>query len=87
MSRSRKKPWDTLTPRWPKHKERGFRRQIKDACREAAMDFDPDADFDELHQSHKHSGEEPGTRCGFPTPPDESEETWMHEEYERQKRK
>jgi hypothetical protein len=87
VSRSKKKPWDTLTKRWPKHKEHGFRQKMKHACREAAMNFDPDADFEELHQSHKHSGEEYGTKMGFEVPPDESDETWLHDEYKRQQRK
>ncbi len=87
MSRSRKRPWDTLTKRWTKYKERSFRHRIKHACREAEFDFDPDADFEELHQSHKHTAQEPGTKCGFETPPNESDDTWLHEEFKRQKRK
>jgi hypothetical protein len=87
MSRSRKKAWVTLTKKWSRFKERAFRHRVKQACRDAEIDFDPDADFDELHQTHKHSGEEYGTKCGFNVPPSEADSTSWHEEYERLRRK
>lgn len=87
MSRSRKKPWATISKKWTKFKERAFRHKIKRACHEVEIDFDPDRDFDELHQSHKHNSDEYGTKCGFEVPPDESDDTWVHKEYEKLKRK
>jgi hypothetical protein len=62
---------------------------MKQACRdvEIEIDFDPDADFDELHQSHKRSGEEYGTRCGFDVPPSEADSIGWHESFEKMKRK
>lgn len=89
MSRSRKRPWTTISKKWTKFKERAFRHRIKHACREAEseFDYDPDRDFDALHQGHKHSSEEYGTKCGFSVQPHPSDSTWQHEEYERLRRK
>lgn len=87
MSRSRRKPFEWITKRWPKKRERSFRKKMKQACYDAEINFDPDADFDELHQSHKRSGEDCGTRLGFDVPPSEADSTYWHEHYEEMKRK
>jgi hypothetical protein len=67
--------------------ERSFRKKMKQACRDAEINFDPDADFDKLHQSHKHSGEEHGTVVGWETPPDDGDDTGEHERYRKAMRK
>jgi hypothetical protein len=87
MSRSRKKPFIVLSKPWDKHKERGFRHRVKKACAEAAIDFDPDKDFEEMSLNHKKVEHDYGTKLGFDVPPDESDDTWVHKEYERLKRK
>ena len=86
MSRSRKQPWATLTKAWTKAKEKKFRKKVKQACHEVEIDFDPDADFDELNLTNKGLGDY-GTRNGWHMPPHESDDTWDHEEFEKLKRK
>lgn len=86
MSRSRKKAWVTISKVWNKFKEHSFRHKIRRACREAEMNFDPDADFLELTTNNKKEGSW-GTKCGWSLPPKENDPTWYHEEYKRLQRK
>ena len=86
MSRSRKKPFVTISKVWDKFKERSFRCRIKRACRDAEIDFDPDSDFLELGLGNKKLGSW-GTALGFDVAPDEADSTWVHEEFNRLKRK
>ena len=86
MTSSYKKPFVTISKRWDEHCERRFRRRIKAACHEAEIDFDPDADYAECYLRDKKLADW-GTRMGFRVPPDESDDTWMHEEYEKAQRK
>lgn len=86
MSRSRKKPFATISKAWGKFKERAFRHRVKRACREVEIDFDPDKDYDELHLDNKKLGDY-GTRIGFETPPTDGDDTWWHDEYNKLQRK
>lgn len=86
MSRSWKKPIVWLSSRITKYAKRAFRHQIKQNCHEAEINFDPDADFEELRRNRKLF-EDWGTRCGFEVPPDDADETWYHESYNKLKRK
>lgn len=86
MSRSRKYPMTTLSKKWDNDKERSYRRRIKQAVREVEQQipFDPDADFED---SLKKEGSEYGTKFGWNVPPDESDDTRWHEDYDKAKRK
>lgn len=87
MSRSRKKPITTLSKRWDHKQEKSYRRKVKEALREVEQEipFDPDADF-EAELSPKKLADF-GTKMGWDVPPDEGDDTWMHEEYKKAKRK
>jgi hypothetical protein len=86
MSRSYKKPFEWISKRSYPEDRRAHRHNIKQRCHEAEIDFDPDKDFEELYESQKAQGDW-GTRCGFEMPPDDADDTWMHEEYIRIQRK
>lgn len=86
MSRSRKKPWNTISKAWTKFKEKAYRRRIKKACYDVKINFDPDADFDELTLSNKKLGSW-GTKMGWAVPPDENDDTDWHERYKKCQRK
>lgn len=90
MSRSRKKPFVTISKVWDKFKERAYRHHIKHELEKVKQDIlfcdniDPDADFEALSDP---TNAEWGTKFGFNVPPKDSDDTWMHEEYERLQRK
>ena len=87
MSRSRKKPYYTISKAWSKFKEHMFRRHVKRELRkvEKEIPFDPDADF-EVTLDHGKMGSW-GTRIGWDTPPGDGDDTWCHEDYVEAKRK
>jgi hypothetical protein len=82
VTRSYRKPYFTLTPKWDKFCEKSFRQRVKRTLQQ----FDPDADWDELNMSMKGL-EEYGTKFGFDVPPDESEDQGIKDEYEKAQRK
>lgn len=85
MSRSTKKPFVTLTPKWDQFCERSFRNGVRQQLNEYRGPFDPDMDWDEYNMSQKGL-EGYGTRMGFDIPPDEDDERGQ-EEYKRSMRK
>jgi hypothetical protein len=82
MTRSYRKPYIVCTPQWDKFSEKRFRKRIKQTLQQ----FDPDKDFDELNTSMKGL-EEYGTKFGFNTPPDESADQAVKNEYTKAQRK
>lgn len=62
MSRSRKKPFVTLTKAWDKFKEHKFRQKTKKQLKEMEIEWDADKDWEEYN--YKKMGEW-GTRLGF----------------------
>jgi hypothetical protein len=87
MSRSRKKPFVTISKVWSKFKEKAYRHLVKRELQkvEQEIPFDPDVDFEAACDYGKMGSW--GTRCGFDMPPDENDDTWLHEEYNRLQRK
>lgn len=81
MSRSYKNPWVWISKRSTHLDRRAFRHDVKQACHEIEIDFDPDVDFDEYHKNIKEFGDW-GTKFGFDIPPTDADSTWMHESYE-----
>ena len=87
MSRSRKKPFYTLTKAWDRFKEKMFRHKVRNNLRQVEQEIalNPDADF-EASMEYKKMGDW-GTRMGWDAKPIESDDTWMHEDYKRAQRK
>ena len=87
MTRSRKKPYTTVSKAWDKFKESMFRCKIKKELRniEKEIPFNPDRDFEETLEYNKMGSW--GTRFGWDIPPQESDDTWMKEDFEKSKRK
>ena len=87
MSRSRKKPYYTISKAWDEFKERVFRRLVKAELHNIELEiaFDPDADF-EASLEYQKMGDY-GTRMGWDVKPADSDDTWMAEDYLKAQRK
>ena len=87
MTRSRKKPHINISKAWDKFKESMFRHKVKKELLniEKEIPLNPDRDFEESLEYSKMGSW--GTRLGWDVPPQESDGTWMQENFEKAKRK
>ena len=86
MSRSRKKPYEWISKRFPRWAKKAWRHCIKQKCHEIEIDFDPDRDYDDFHIKEAQFGDW-GTKCGWDLPPGDCDDTWVWDNYEKMIRK